>query len=136
MEVTGNPGASAMRWTASRRAGSAAGGDAQAPQLGSKAKAKALGKAGHLGRRHHLASGAAQHHHMGVVDREVLPLSFSVSRASVDPRLSGRRLGEENRGLSEVPLFLLVLKRSYVGNRRSAASIGVVVRRQIEPQRV
>ena len=37
-----------------------------------EAEAIAFGKGGHFGHRHHLASGAAQHHDVGVVDHGAL----------------------------------------------------------------
>src|SRR5215831_6940256 len=38
--------------------------------MGCEVKAETLGEGGHLGHWNHLASGAAQHHHMGVVDHD------------------------------------------------------------------
>ena len=45
-----------------------------------EAEAETFGKGGHLGHRHHLASGAAQHHHMGVVDHGALRSTVEVTQ--------------------------------------------------------
>ena len=43
-----------------------------APFMSHEAEAETFGKSRHLGHRNHRASGAAQHHHMGVVDHDAL----------------------------------------------------------------
>ena len=56
-------------------------------------KAETLGQGGHLGHGNHLASGAAQHHHMGVVDHD-----------------AGGGAGEITQGVGEKHLAVKTLK--------------------------
>src|SRR5208282_2346929 len=51
-------------------------------------EAEALGKSGHLGYGNHLASGATQHHYMGVVDHDPLGGAAEVAQGLGEKHLA------------------------------------------------
>ena len=59
--------------------------------MGAEMKTEALGEGSHFGNRDHLSAGTTQHHHMGVVDHDLL----SGCPTEVTQRLSQEDLAVE-----------------------------------------
>ena len=70
-----------------------------ADRMRHEVKAETLGEGGHFGHGNHLASGAAQHHHMGVVDHHAARGAREVTQSGGEKHLAVKTL--KGRGALE-----------------------------------